>query len=63
MQNYYRAAELAEKLGVSRATVWLWAKAGRLPKPVKLGPRVTVWREEDVMAALDKIARESTGHE
>ena len=40
---YVRAQELARQLGVSRATIWLWAKDGRLPPPIKLGPRVTVW--------------------
>jgi len=30
-------AEVAERLGVSKATVWRKAAAGILPKPVKLG--------------------------
>lgn len=27
----------------SKATIWLWVKQKRFPRPVKLGPRVTAW--------------------
>ncbi len=30
-------------------------KAGRIPKPHKLGPRVTAWRVGDLRAALSKL--------
>ena len=33
---------------VSRSTWWAGVKSGRFPKPVKLGPRITVWRAEDI---------------
>lgn len=38
---------------VSRSTWWAGVKDGRFPKPVKLGPRITVWRAEDVNALID----------
>ena len=38
-------------------TTW-WA--GRFPKPIKLGPRTTVWRVEDIRSLLEK---ESFGFE
>lgn len=41
---------LAERLDVSRATVWRWAKAGLVPKPVKLSPGCTRWRLADIAA-------------
>jgi prophage regulatory protein len=28
-------------------------KSGRYPKPVKLGPRITAWRVEDIRALID----------
>ena len=28
-------------------------RTGRFPKPVKLGPRVTVWRVEDIRALIE----------
>jgi predicted DNA-binding transcriptional regulator AlpA len=33
---------------VSKSTWWAGVKDGRFPKPVKLGPRITVWRAEDI---------------
>jgi prophage regulatory protein len=38
---------------VSPSTWWAGIKAGRFPKPVKLGPRVTAWRVADIRALLD----------
>lgn len=33
---------------VSSSTWWVGVKSGRYPKPVKLGPKTTVWRVEDI---------------
>ena len=39
---------------VSRSTWWQGVKDGRFPRPIKLGPRVTVWRAEDIAALIEK---------
>jgi prophage regulatory protein len=33
---------------VGRSTWWAGVKSGRFPRPVKLGPRTTAWRVEDI---------------
>lgn len=33
---------------VCKSTWWAGVKSGRFPQPVKLGPRVTAWRVEDI---------------
>jgi predicted DNA-binding transcriptional regulator AlpA len=33
---------------VSKSTWWLGVKTGRFPHPVKLGPKTTVWRVEEI---------------
>lgn len=33
---------------VGKSTWWAGVKSGRFPAPVKLGPRTTVWRVEDI---------------
>lgn len=38
---------------VSKSTWWAGVKDGRFPKPVKLGPRITVWRAEDIHALIE----------
>jgi prophage regulatory protein len=39
---------------VSKSTWWAGIKAGRYPKPVKLGPRITAWRVEDIRALIEQ---------
>jgi len=39
---------------VSKSTWWEGVKSGRFPKPVKLGPRITAWRVEDIRALIDR---------
>jgi len=38
---------------VGRSTWWAGVKEGRFPKPVKLGPRITAWRVEDIRALIE----------
>ncbi len=38
---------------VGRSTWWAGVKNGRFPHPVKLGPRITVWRVEDIRAQIE----------
>jgi predicted DNA-binding transcriptional regulator AlpA len=40
---------------VGKSTWWAGVKDGRYPKPVKLGPRVTAWRVEDIRALIAKL--------
>ena len=37
---------------VSKSTWWEGVKSGRFPAPVKLGPRITAWRVEDIRALI-----------
>lgn len=51
-----RVKEVAEKLSIGVTTVWLYAREGKLPKPTKISPRVTVWKESDI----NKFIEDST---
>ncbi len=50
------ASILAPKgpIPVSKSTWWEGVKSGRFPKPLKLGPRITVWRAEDIHELIAK---------
>ena len=37
---------------VGKSCWWAGVQSGRFPKPVKLGPRVTAWRVEDIRALI-----------
>ena len=50
-----RLPQVAEMLGVSKSTVWLYSRNGTLPKPIKLSPRVTVWRESDIQKLIESL--------
>jgi len=39
---------------VSKSTWWAGVKCGRFPEPVKLGPRTTAWRVEDIRSLIDR---------
>lgn len=41
---------------VGRSTWWEGVRVGRFPKPVKLGPRTTVWRVEEIRDLIEKAS-------
>jgi predicted DNA-binding transcriptional regulator AlpA len=43
----------AGPLPISRSSWWSGVASGRYPKPVKLGPRITAWRVDDLRALMD----------
>ena len=43
---------------VSPSAWWKGVRAGRFPKPVKLGPATTAWRVEDIRALVARLGRE-----
>ena len=38
---------------VSKSSWWAGVKSGRYPKSVKLGPRTTAWRVEQIRALIE----------
>jgi prophage regulatory protein len=38
---------------VSKSSWWEGVRIGRYPKPVKLGPRTTAWRVEDIRQLIE----------
>lgn len=41
---------------IGKTSWWEGIKAGKFPKPIKLGPRITVWRVEDIRALFEKYS-------
>lgn len=50
------AKELSSLINRSRASIWRDVQAGRLPKPIAIGPQARRWRVEDVRAFLKETA-------
>ena len=58
----YQVAGPSGLLPISLAGWWAGVKSGHYPQPIKLSPRVTVWRREDIMALLaDNNSAQGTG--
>ena len=39
---------------ICRSSWWAGVKSGRYPSPVKLGPRTTAWRVEDIRKLIEQ---------
>jgi predicted DNA-binding transcriptional regulator AlpA len=46
-------------LPIGKTAWWAGVKSGRYPKPIKLGPRTTAWRVEDIRALIETTAQEA----
>lgn len=42
---------------VGRSTWWAGVKSGRFPKPVKIGPKSTAWRVQDVRELIRQLGQ------
>ena len=49
--SLHRAPATAKRLAISRATLWRWARLGKI-NPVKLSDRVTGFRESEIQALI-----------
>jgi predicted DNA-binding transcriptional regulator AlpA len=53
--GYVRIKQILEIFPVSSSTWWEGCKEGRFPKAIKLSPRTTVWRAEDIRALIENL--------
>ena len=56
MERFMRIGEVAKVFGIAKSTAWLWVKEGHLPVGHKIGPRVTVWKESEILAYMMEVA-------
>jgi hypothetical protein len=46
---------------IGTSSWWDGVKTGRYPPAVKLGPRITAWRVEDIRALIKRLGQEAEG--
>ena len=52
-----RAKQIAGPiLPIGLSTWWEWVKEGKAPKGIKISSRITVWKKDDVLALIDRLA-------
>ena len=44
MPRLLRDKQFAALLSISRSYLWRLVKQGKIPAPIKLGPKITVWK-------------------
>jgi len=52
--GFLRVKDVLKIIPVSKSTWWEGVKTGRFPKSIKLGPRTTVWRVEDIKSYMEE---------
>ena len=57
--EFLRINQVLELIPVGRASWWAGVKDGRYPQGVKISPRCTAWRAEDIRALIDEINAQS----
>ena len=53
--GFVRLPEVLKVFPVSKSTWWAGVKEDRFPQPVKLGPKITAWRVEDIRALIASL--------
>jgi predicted DNA-binding transcriptional regulator AlpA len=53
---YVRLPTVCALFGIGPATVWRWSESGRLPRPKKIGERVSGWQVGELRGKLQAIA-------
>ena len=51
--GFIRLPEVLAVFPVSKSAWWAGVKDGRFPKPVKLGPKTSAWRVQDIRSLID----------
>lgn len=53
--GYLRLPAILQLIPISRSTWWLWVKDGKAPQPVKLGPKITAWKTQDIHKLIEDL--------
>ena len=57
--GFLRLPQVLNFVPISKSAGWEGCKTGRFPKPVKLGPRTTAWKAEDIAALVKQLGGEA----
>ena len=56
--DFLRLPQVLTIIPISKSAWWEGCLTGRYPKPVKLGPRTTVWKATDIAAFIERVNAE-----
>ena len=61
--GYVRLPQILEIFPISKSAWWEGCRSGVFRKPVKLGPRTSAWRGEDIRALMERINTASIAYD
>ena len=61
--GYVRLPQILEIFPISKSAWWEGCRNGVFPKPVKLGPRTSAWRVEEIRALMERINTASIAYD
>ena len=53
--GFLRLPQVLRLFPVGRSSWWRGVKEGRYPKPIRLAPRTSAWRAEDIAALITSL--------
>lgn len=51
-----RLPEVLSLIPIKKSTFWMWVKMGKMPKPIKLSQRVSVWDKKELLRSISVLA-------
>jgi predicted DNA-binding transcriptional regulator AlpA len=54
--GFLKLAQVLSVIPLGKTSWWEGVRSGRFPKPLKLSPRRTVWRAEDIRELIQNIS-------
>lgn len=55
-KGFLRLPQVLSLIPISKSSWWSGVAQGKFPKPIKLGPRTTAWKTEDIEQLLYQFA-------
>ena len=55
-EGFVRLPQVLAVIPFSKTQFWEGIKTGKYPSPIKLGPRTTAWRVEDIRGLIERFA-------
>ncbi len=59
--GFVRLPQILNLIPISKASWYRWVSEGRAPKGLKLGPKTTAWKVEEISQLIIKLAEEQEG--
>lgn len=54
-EGFVRLKQILEVFPIGKSSWWQGVKDGKYPQPIKLGPRTTAWRVEDIRKLIAEL--------